>query len=97
MKHTNTPYKINKLGDNLFISDVATGRTICNFVPTAKPKTLEAANAEFVCRACNCHDELVLAIRAALITLSDDEHFIPMRNLRETLTKALEKATGEKS
>jgi hypothetical protein len=59
----------------------------------------EQANAEFIVRACNAHDDLVKAALTAQTYLRLQEHLRPLslgeRGMLEDLDAALAKATGQ--
>lgn len=108
-KHTPTPWHDSGLSDTLpggFI-EARNGKNICLYY--AGPETAVGdqgkANAAFIVRACNAHEELVAALRGARSdltwVLSGDKPFgnepeqRALHNIVDSINAALAKAEGK--
>jgi len=81
-QHTPTPWKVLQAGDPSGVPRVTSDKggvaVICvnRYMGEKGPSAEESANAAFIVRACNAHDELVAALTLAkyvLATLSLDD------------------------
>ena len=59
-------------------------------------RKLVKANAEFIVRSCNCHDELLEALKMAVGALRENDIDESMAGEFEILTDAITKAEGGK-
>ena len=97
-QHTPTPWKVLQAGDPSGVPRVTSDKggvaVICvnRYMGEKGPSAEESANAAFIVRACNAHDELVAALRELLWTEQfddDDPRLIAARlQSRAALAKA---------
>lgn len=59
-KHTPTPWYFSPISCDVWANP---GFTICEVYPSGHETEEKKANAEFIVRAVNCHDELVEALQ----------------------------------
>lgn len=75
-QHTPTPWRVGGLDDDLWIYGRGRNATaICDLIPRdADSLTLEdKANAEFIVRAVNTHDALIVAAKKAILWFAENE------------------------
>ena len=65
-KHTPTPWKANKWAPGWEISAPESHYTVCRLTDCNN----EEANAAFIVRACNSHDELLEALKGLLLEVT---------------------------
>ena len=98
-EHTPTPWTIHSAHGLCIARDE---RIICDFAPRAddlcpRPGGYEQyANALFIVRACNCHDELLAVCRALITAIDDHQIWRPsvLAELRHHASEAVDKATA---
>lgn len=89
IKHTPTPWKVDD-----YVMSGEKYRVFSPADPVAVASVAGKANAEFIVRAVNSHDELVEAIKNAIDSLPD--HVGPrIAQVKKELSEALAKAEGE--
>lgn len=106
MKHTKTPWFTEEHESSNFPGCSFDGRDWFKYIDTGKIKYCTVArvhgaikeeacsNAEFIVKAVNCHDELVLALESVL--RHDENRKIELPDyLYKDIQEALEKAEGE--
>lgn len=100
IQHTPTPFEVSRFQTKLYISDKF--QNIAEIMPLHSRITeIEEANAAFIVRACNCHDELVAACKSILdkdrpeLEKVKAELFRQAPEIRLLLNNALQKARGE--
>lgn len=96
--HTPTPWYVQPFARGMPEIRAANGAEIAEIFPfnfdADDPQTM--ANARYIVRACNAHDELVAALESAMAVLCGDE--MNKSSLIKALTEgraALAKAKGE--
>lgn len=104
-KHTPTPWSIHWLmgtGNYHWISRSSNEEDRVCLVETFAPtdgdmEAVGKANAAFIVRACNSHDELVAALELALSHMPDNERLYYGKDNGDldTVKQALAKAKGE--
>ena len=101
-EHTSVPWTAHQMSVRTWEIRGPDGLNVCRTyagtlgTPYAKPDTTIAANAEFIVRACNSHDELLEACKEALGALAfvTDKPGVYQMWLR--VKETVRKATGEK-
>jgi hypothetical protein len=95
-RHTPGPWRVNSGHGELWIESVKHGRVICAFEKhrTGQYTEQDGANAEFIVRACNAHDELLAACEA-LISQYDAPGGPALTEQVEAVRAAIAKARGE--
>lgn len=94
-KHTPTPWAISSNGFNIYGPPDAEGQVTFVASIFRKPiQDIEDANAEFIVRACNAHDELLAACKATLKYLQYSSKHAENRELRKQIRAAVDKAEG---
>lgn len=100
-KHTPTPYYYEEEYGTIHGSDSFEICGINTRMSSAKGMDFcyaeQAANAEFIVRACNSHDELVEALKDAISLLEDrfDGMGITQKEMFTDMKKAITKARGQ--
>lgn len=86
--HSPTPWSVSNSGGRVQTDVTTFPLTICTLETIPLPITPEIeANAEFIVKACNCHDDLLEACKMSLEYMPGD--YI---NEREALKQVIEKA-----
>ena len=93
MEHASLPWRINDTYSTLV--ETENRRIIASTATTSNQSTIkDNANAAFIVRACNCHDELVRALEACLPSIKADAEASHLtdgfRNVRNSHDDVLE-------
>ncbi len=95
-KHTSLPWRTEAVSDAVRIV-VGTGRSkviIAKLNPKQLPEKETKANAEFIVRACSCHDELVGIAKFAIHAIRNSSVLCP-EQLISKIQEALDKAESK--
>jgi hypothetical protein len=65
------------------------------FWPEGNSLDEQMANAEFILRAVNAHEQMLKALKAVNISLIDDEHYQEFKELLLVVARAIAKAGGK--
>ena len=96
-EHSPTPFKLGGIGDvtdanGIWIASVMGDHDGHKGFPTDEEGE---ANAEFIIRACNAHDDLLEACQSTLRSINDLKPNPTMEGCAMVLEQAIEKATGK--
>lgn len=92
-KHTSTPWDLScHTHDGQQLIEIGTATTTIAIITEGEESWIEdRANAAFIVRACNAHDELVEALERA----TNPDHELDYDDVQFILREALAKARGE--
>mgnify|MGYP001576461937 CR=1 FL=1 len=92
-EHIPTPWEIDTCGWPLIINQIASDKTVCE-IPLKPESSLlyvseseQEANASFIVRACNSHDELVACLED-ILDAGGDLNVMDFNRYRAALKKA---------
>lgn len=93
-KHTPTPWYLSPISCDVWANP---GFTICEVYPSGHETEEKKANAEFIVRACNCHDELVIALDDCVSVMTKELKGLAViqPELRQALTVLAKARKGE--
>jgi len=90
-KHTATPWKLHFYDDEKELSIGIQGeKYFCEVARIPNYTSTDEANAEFIVRACNCHDGLLGACESALMELKYGAGHEAIDKLQDAIAKAKE-------